>query len=195
MDAEARQRALVAWEELAAAAAELESLRADQAKLSVRAPLAGTIIDVPSHLAHGGWIAAGEPLGMVVGDGASVRAYVDEADLERIAAEGEAWFYPEHGLRPPLRLTLASLAPAALRSIDDVELASVHGGPLAASSGKDGRVVLHSPVYAATLVPEQPMEMPPQVVRGTVLIDAAPYSLAQALWRRVVGIAVRESGF
>jgi putative peptide zinc metalloprotease protein len=195
VDAEARQRALVAWEELAAAAAELESLRADRAKLSVRAPLAGTVIDVPSHLAHGGWIAAGEPLGMVVGDGASVRAYVDEADLERIAAEGEAWFYPEHGLRPPLRLVLASLAPAALRSIDDVELASPHGGPLAASSGKDGRVVLHSPAYAATLVPDQPMETPPQVVRGTVLIEAAPYSLAQALWRRVVGIAVRESGF
>lgn len=195
VDAEAGRRALVAWEELAAAGAELESLRADRAKLSVRSPSAGTVIDVPGHLAHGGWIAAGEPLGLVVGDGAGVRAYVGEADLERIVAGGEAWFYPEHGLHPPIRLRLVSLAPAALRGIDDTELASPNGGPLAGGTDGDGRVTLHSPVHAATLVPSDPLERPSQVVRGTALIEASSHSPARTLWRRVVGIAVRESGF
>ncbi|HSK40543.1 MAG TPA: HlyD family efflux transporter periplasmic adaptor subunit, partial [Arenibaculum sp.] len=195
VDAEAARRTLVAWEELAAAGAELEALRANRAKLVVKAPLAGTVIDVPGHLAHGDWIAAGEPLGMVVADGVSVWAYVAEAELGRIGLGAQAWFHPEHGLGPPVRLRLVSLAPAAARSLDDVELASVHGGGIPAGPGEDGRVVPHASVYAATLVPDGPADTPAQVVRGSVLIDAASYSPAEAIWNRIVGLVIRESGF
>jgi putative peptide zinc metalloprotease protein len=194
VDAEAAQRALVAWQELEEAGAELEALRARRAELVLRAPVPGRVIDVPGHLVQGDWIAAREPVGMVVSAGATVRAYLDEADLGRVRPGASARFYPEHGLGAPVPLRLDAVAPASARALDDPEVASIHGGAVPARAEEGGRIVLRGSVYALTLAPEPGMDAPAQALRGTVLVEAEAVSLAAVLWRNALGVLVRESG-
>jgi putative peptide zinc metalloprotease protein len=59
---------------------------------------------------------------------------------------------------------------------------------------KGGELVPESAVYRVMLEPDGMHEAPARVLRGHVVLSGAPESLAARAWRRVVAVAIRESG-
>jgi len=193
-------RGQLVWRELEAARAELAGLADERARLSAAAPFAGTVMEPADPLRPGDWIPAGEALAVVADTSRTVvDAYASEADLGRFAAGAEGVFVPDDPGRPPVPVRVERVADGSSRALSEPELASFNGGPVAARPGPAGEAVPEGPVYRLRLVPAPAVSGTPvaldRTVRGTVLIDAAPESVAARIWRRAAGVLVRESGF
>ena len=86
MDPELLARSRVTEREYEATLAEYRGLLDQKARLEVTAPIAGKVVDVDDGLAPGMWVKAKSRLASVINPAAvAVEAYVDEADLDRIA--------------------------------------------------------------------------------------------------------------
>jgi putative peptide zinc metalloprotease protein len=59
---------------------------------------------------------------------------------------------------------------------------------------KSSELVPESAVYRVMLQPDSAEAAPTRVLRGHVVLSGAPESLAARTWRRVVSVAIRESG-
>ena len=106
-------KSLVAAHEYEAALATWRGLAAQAAKLEVKAPIAGKIVDLSEELRPGTWVAANERLlAIIQPDRAQIEAYVSEADLARIGVGTSAQFHPEAGWASrAARMSCASSAP------------------------------------------------------------------------------------
>ncbi|MFM7347049.1 MAG: efflux RND transporter periplasmic adaptor subunit [Tagaea sp.] len=196
-EAGAAARAQIVWREMERAEAEAASLRADAARLTVEAPVPGTVVEIAEPLRAGEWLRAGEFLVAIVDlSGPVIDAYVDEANLRRIAIAAEARLTFEDPSRPPLRARVAEIVDTSARHLPDPELASIHGGriPVRQGPAPEHRLVPETPVYRVRLAPEAPTPAFP-AMRGAARIDAEPESFAVRIWRIAYGLAVRESGF
>ena len=94
----------------------------------------------------------------------------------------------------PVRLKVIAIDAAATRTLPDQELASVNGGAIAARVGPNDTMVPEIPVYKVVLSPADDVLLR-NPVTGTVVIDGRAVSPASLLWRRALGIVIRESGF
>ena len=184
----------VGWQELQGAVAALDQIQAEEAVLTVRAPFAGVVTDVPPALRLGEWLPRREALGLLIDPSKSmVEAYVGEADLARIHVGADAKFYPENG-DPPVALTVDSVGTASVRALDTTDLASVYGGGIAVRKDATNRLQPESAIYRAVLTPKQPGAALPKRLRGTVSIEADRTSLIARIYRRAVSIVIREGG-
>jgi putative peptide zinc metalloprotease protein len=189
-------RSQILWRELQAARAELDALRAEEGRMQVAAPFAGTVVEVAEPLGAGEWVRAGERLAALADLRASViiEAWVEEAALRRIAPGQAASFVPEDPGAPRLAARVLSVDGAAARVLPDRELASLHGGAIATRPGPNGAAVPELPVYRVLLAPIEPL-VARRVTRGVVLLQGEAESFAARLWRQALGVALRESGF
>jgi putative peptide zinc metalloprotease protein len=187
-------KSLVATHEYEAALAGYRALADDAARLEVRAPIAGRIVELPHELQAGQWVAANERLLMVVQpDRALVEAYVSEADLARIAVGTPAVFYREEGWGEPANAQVVRIERANARILTEPYLASRFGGGVPVREIRSGEWVPESTVYRVMLKPDLPAA-PDRVLRGHVVLSGVPESLAARAWRRIVAVAIRESG-
>jgi putative peptide zinc metalloprotease protein len=194
-DPELQSRRQIALRELEGALAESEAAVIEDQRLHIRAPKAGKLLDFYEPLHAGDWLKAGELIGLVVdASAARVEAYIEESDLERIALGNEAVFIPADIASPKVRLKVIAIDAAATRTLPDQELASVNGGAIAARVGPNDTIVPEIPVYKVVLSPAEDVVLR-NPVTGTVVIDGRAVSPASLLWRRAVGIVIRESGF
>jgi putative peptide zinc metalloprotease protein len=193
-DPDASEDIDITWQELQQVVAEYRAIEAQQAALTVRAPFAGLLADVPTTLRAGSFLPRREPLGLLIDPTtAEVEAYIPEAELSRLTLGAPARFLPDDE-GPPMQLTLAELAPAAARVLEARDLASLHGGPIAARRDPTGRLIPEGAIYRAILHPTSPHPAPPRRLRGTVQIEAQPTAPLTALARRAFAVLVRESG-
>ena len=81
---------------------------------------------------------------------------------------------------------------ANARVLAEPYLASSFGGGVPVREIKRGEWVPESTVYRVTLEPDG--AAPDRVLRGHAVLSGAPESLAARAWRRIVAVAVRESG-
>jgi len=184
----------VGWQELQGAVAERDQVAAQEAVLTVKAPFAGVVTDVPPALRLGEWLQRREALGMLVDPSRlMVEAYVGEADLGRLHAGADAKFYPESG-DPPVELTVASIGTASVRVLDTTDLASIYGGGIAVRKDAAGKLQPESAIYRAVLTPKRPGLALPKRLRGTVTIEADRTSLIARIYRRAVSVVIREGG-
>jgi putative peptide zinc metalloprotease protein len=187
-------RSMVATYEYEAVLASYRALTDEIAKLEVRAPIAGRIVELADDLRPREWVAANERLLMVVQpDRALIEAYVSEADLARIAVGDAAVFHPEEGWGEPANAHVVRIERANARILSEPYLASRFGGGVAVREIKSGEYVPESTVYRVLLEPDLPAA-PSRVLRGHAVLSGAPESLAARAWRRIVAVAVRESG-
>jgi putative peptide zinc metalloprotease protein len=185
----------VGWQELQGAVATLDQVEAQEAVLTVRAPFAGVVTDVPPSLRLGEWLQRREALGMLVDPSKlMVEAYIGEGDLARLHAGADAKFYPENG-GDPVELTVASIGTASVRVLDTTDLASIYGGGIAVRKDAANKLQPESAVYRAVLTPKQPGLALPKRLRGTVNIEADRTSLIARIYRRAVSVVIREGGF
>jgi hypothetical protein len=83
---------------------------------------------------------------------------------------------------------------SAIQQLPDGELASVNGGSLPATAEADGTLVPDGAYYRVRLAPDTRIAGD-FALRGQVLIWGERESFAERIWRRAVGIVIRESGF
>lgn len=185
----------VAEHEYEQALAAYRSLADESAKLQVKAPIAGRVVDLGETLRPGEWVAARERLLAVIEpDRAAIEAYVAESDLARIAPGTKATFYPEGGWGAPLAARVVRIERANTASLAEPYLASRFGGDIPVREQKQGEFVPETSVYRVTLAPAGPVAAPSRVLRGRVVLSGTAESLALRAWRRILAVAVRETG-
>lgn len=175
-------------------------LLAQQDTLTIRAPFAGTITDLPSELRPGLWLKPDQPLGRLInGERAILRAYLTGADLDRLRVGARGRFLPEDPARPALPVTVTAIEHVNAATLDTPALASTQGGPIAVQPASPGpgqpALVPATPLYRVTLSPANPTPAPTQTVLGTALVEAEAASPLDRLWRATIGVLIRESGF
>jgi putative peptide zinc metalloprotease protein len=178
--------------ELQGAIAAVDQVAAQEALLTVRAPFAGVVTDVPP-MREGEWLPRREALAMLIDPSSTaVEAFVGEADLTRVHPGAHARFFPENG-DPPVDLVVSSVETTSARVLDVAELASVYGGGVAVRKASDNKLIPETAVYRAVLVPRDPRVKAWRRLRGQVDIDGDRASLLGQIYRRVVAVIISES--
>ena len=185
------------WEELEGAIAERASLSRQAERLTVNAPHAGRLAERDPDIRVGDWVAEGEWLAtLVTPESWVIEAYLSEADLGRVGTGAPARFYPQAPRRPPIDARVIAVAETgSSRLVAAPELTSPHGGTLPAYETADG-LVPDGAVYRLIAHPDSvPAMNQPQALRGTLRLEGERVSLAVRVWRAVMAILIRESGF
>jgi putative peptide zinc metalloprotease protein len=181
--------------QLASLQAQREGLEERDRRLIVRAPFAGRVADVNSSIEPGLWVGTSQQLAYLEGGGAmAVRGYVGGDDRARIEETAPAIFIPNDLTRSRIPVQLEAISAYGVTRVDLPELSSVHGGPIAVYEHANHMLAPVTAQYAIRGEVAGEAEPVNQTVRGTLLIDARPESLASRLWRWVGRVFVREFG-
>jgi len=102
---------------------------------------------------------------------------------------------PDEASAPTVPVRVEAIDRNAVRSLRTASLSSLAHGPIPVLQSRDQTLIPQTAVYRVLLAPQG--ASPPALVqlRGKVLLDSGPRSLAGAAWRQVVGLFIRESGF
>ncbi|WP_158811295.1 HlyD family efflux transporter periplasmic adaptor subunit [Beijerinckia sp. L45] len=201
VDPDLLARSQVTEREYETARAEYGALQDQRSRLDVTTPVAGKVVDVAEGLEPRSWLAAKARLMSVV-DPASliVEAYVDEADLDRIALGSAASFIAEADTRIEVPLRLVEIARAGTKLLSDPALASTRGGPIAVrpdrqNEQKQNELVPDRTLYRVRLVVAAHGGTPVgRILRGTAILHGEAISLMQRIWRAGLAVMIRESG-
>jgi putative peptide zinc metalloprotease protein len=188
-------RHLVALTELESAISEYDGLMDEQKRLTVQAPFDGEIIEVNDQLNDGEWIAKDEPL-ITVGqfDAYQIEAFLAEDHLGQVQPGAKADFYPEQLDWPSIPCRIVRIDNAAALQLPPV-FTSRYSGSIAVRGNNKDELVPETSVYRVWLQPMDNGEPINRAIKGNVLIDGKPESIASSLWRQVAAVFIRESGF
>ena len=185
------------WEELEGAIAERAGLSRQAEQLTVSAPHAGRLAERDPDISIGDWVAEGEWLAtLVTPESWVIEAYLSESDLGRVGTGARARFYPQAPGRTPIDTHVFAVSETgSSRLAAAPELTSPHGGTLPAYETQDG-LVPDEAVYRVLARPDTiPAMNQPQALRGTLRLKGERVSLAVRVWRAIMAILIRESGF
>lgn len=192
-----REETTVLEKERKALRGRLEGLAREAAQLSITAPIAGRVLEIGTGLHSGRWVNPREQL-VLIGkpERLSARGYVAEKDLWRVQPDASATFIPEMPTRQAVALQLDDVSLAGVAALDLTELASSHGGRVAAAEDQQRRLVPKSGEFLAvfTAAPDEISPAPERAIRGLVHLRGEAESIAAAAWRQVLKVLVRESG-
>jgi putative peptide zinc metalloprotease protein len=199
-NAELLARSQVTEREYETARAEYRALQDQKSRLDVVSPVAGKVVDMAEALEPGTWLAPKTRLMSVVDPaGLTVEAYVDEADLDRIAVGDTATFFAEADTRIEFPLRLVEIARASTRLLSEPALASTLGGPIAVrvqkQNEKQSELVPDRTIYRLRLTVTETGATPvTRVLRGEVILRGEAISLVRRIWRAALAVVIRESG-
>lgn len=191
------QTLVVLDEELAAGLSELEGLKDVQGDLQVRAEISGVVHALPSFIKPGLWVSVDLPLATLV-DAGSARAtgYVASDDLGSIAVGASARFYPDDPRMAPIDMSVEAIETVNADVLSEPYLASVYGGVIGVDTQAPGDpLVPHDPVYRVFFATLGDTMAPAWETPGKVRVEGQSRSLLDRLWRKVVSVLIRESGF
>jgi putative peptide zinc metalloprotease protein len=181
------------WE---AAVAEVAGLQQETARLELRAPFDGRIADVDEDAPLDAWVPGGELLLRVVGDrGAKADVFVGEDALADLRPGDEARFVPAATEQASVRCRLARIDAVQLAALDRPDLASVHGGPIAAERQADGRIVPRQPTFHLRLDDCDRATAPAMESEGVAVLDGARHSWVGRALRRALALWQREAAW
>jgi putative peptide zinc metalloprotease protein len=182
-------------EELQSTLAELTGLRESQQKLTLRANFAGHIRDLSDVLQQGEWIAKNESLGIVGSHRATVTAYVEEANLNRLQPGAKGLFYPEGGDLVPFSVQIITVDHVGTRQLTIPELGSNHGGEIAVREDDQHHLIPEQGIYRVLLQAEDSTAMSAITIRGRLSLETPAESLAGRLTRSTLAVLIRESSW
>lgn len=195
LDASTRKDWQLLHELLGQARAEQSSVAADAVRYAPLAPHAGVLVDQDPDLRPGEWLANQEYLGQLVAPGRwQVVAYVDEADVQRIARGDRALFIADGMAGPALRLRVAGIDRDASRTLGEPELATLFGGSVLVRE-KNGMFYPERAVYRVLLEPESAPDDFRHAWRGQVAIAGEWEIPALRYARAALAVLWREAGF
>jgi len=186
----------VVRESLAGAQARAAEISRQLERLEIRAPHAGVVAELTTPLAAGEWLAEGSWLGTVTGGGTQIMALVPERELRRVTTGDTARFTPASLSRDRLRLVLSTIDTGAVQTLADAaELAAPYGGPIAARLNERGVATPLGAYYRVWLTPAEPLPLPDQRLKGTVMIAGQRQSLLARGWEQLLTVLIREASF
>jgi putative peptide zinc metalloprotease protein len=185
-----RSRAQAIAQELETAIAERNALTRDQSRLTLTAPIDGTVIDLSPVVQTGQWISPKEPI-LGLQSGIHIEAYVAEDDLPRIAVGATATFIPE-GSGMARTAIVTAIDRTAVKSLTDPELAVPYGGAIPARFDNKS-LVPDGAVFRVRLTADAVNLT--SALRGQVHIDGERRSLLGRASRSVAAVFIREWGF
>jgi putative peptide zinc metalloprotease protein len=195
LDSTLLARSQVTEREYETTLAEYRGLTDQKSRLEIAAPIAGMVVDIADGLEAGSWLPAKTRLLSVVDpSGVTVEAYVEEADLARIAPGDAATFVAEADNRVEVPLRVANVAGGSTRLLTERALASTFGGPIPVRTQKQGELIPDQTIYRVTLTVAGSLSFQSRMIRGRVILHGKTISLAAAAWRAILAVAIRESG-
>ena len=196
VDQDDREQYLVLSRKLSGLQNKFEGLQQERDELVVRAPVAGTVLELDPDLHPGRWIKKSDLIGLIASQKHYVvRGYVAEVDLARIKSASAGRFIPDDLTQPSVPVMLTRMARTGASQIDIPELASVHGGPIAVQTDASQKLSPVGAQYLAELTPTNANRSPNQLVRGVVELDGKSTSIFMRIVRTSWQVLVRESGF
>lgn len=170
----------------------LEGLQAAEDRLTLIAPFAGELLDIPPDLATGTWLKAGTHLATMVSPGRLVvEVYLDEETLGRLKTDVSGYFIPNIIEFPSVPLQVDHIKTIGLPELDEPLLTSIYGGPIAVKMQQNAAVP-ETALFRLRLTALSPPGWPPLRLQGQVHLQATPQSLLESLTRSALMVLVRE---
>jgi putative peptide zinc metalloprotease protein len=178
-DAEDLSNRAVLERQLQGAREALAGAEGRRAKLILRAPIAGKVVDITPDMHAGRWLGGAEVVARIVTPGRyDVQAYAAQEDIWRLENGASARFVPDDPAQASRAAKLVETANSAAQRIDLPVLASINGGPIAVASQGDEKYKPRNPVSRLRLIAVRDAggTAAVQAVPGRVIIDAAGQS-------------------
>lgn len=186
----------VLYEELNEARSAVVGLESRRNQLTLRAPIAGEVLDVARAMHQGRWINPSLAVAFIGATGQlHVKGYLEENKLSGIASGAQAEFVPDDPQRATLTATIVDIEQANADKFDELYLASTYGGDIAVREDQKGNLVPETSVYRVRLDTEAVNPPPRQVVTGIIRARGEPLSLFDRIYRQVAAVIIREAGF
>lgn len=194
-DEELQQQGMVLRKQWEGSAGVVGGLKEERDLLRLHAPFGGTVVYRNEDVMEGAWVGSREWLLSVADRSANrVDAYVEEKDLPRLSVGAKARFIPDASDYGAFSCRVAEIDRVNLSPLDDLSLASSHGGPIPTSSDQRHDAVPLSPRFRVRLDTCSPAIVPPLRLRGVAHLRAARQSPAVEMLRYLRAVLVRESG-
>lgn len=183
-------------QQLAQSLAEYRGQQAQRQRLQLRAPTAGVVRDLLPNLSPGRWLAPQNTLARVVEPGVRLRGYLQEEALWRVEPGAEGRFISDDPSRAAPAVRLEEIDATGASQLQLQALASDHQGPIAVRRNAAREAEPLRAQYGVHLrVIDPDAAAPQQPLRGMVVLQGRAESLLGFVWRRMVALGVRESGF
>jgi len=168
------------------------ALQEMKARLILRSPIDGTVVELADALHRGRWINDRLAVAFIIDRRELiVRGVLSENDLGRIASQQQARFIPDDLSRATVDATVIDVDQANLTNLDLPYLASVYGGDVAVRRDSNGKLVPETSVYRLQLAIDGKQVKSDQVVRGVAHIQGQPKSFARRAYEIVAAAFVR----
>ena len=174
----------------------LAGLQRRQEALTVRAPIAGRVLDIPDGLAAGAWTDGKQVLARVTTpERFDVEAYAPEDQAWRLKAGATGRFVPRSATDGLRRVRLDEIGASAVHEIDQTLMATGNGGPIETVGAPSATNPLHPKhaLIALHLVAEQARSsafLRPET--GHVVLPAQGESVCAEVMRSILRIFARE---
>ncbi|MBF0110466.1 MAG: biotin/lipoyl-binding protein [Magnetococcales bacterium] len=187
---------LVKEQKLSAASAWAAGIAARSVRLEIRAPIAGTVTLFQEGLASGLWVGREVPLMEIRHLGSErIVAYVAEKERDVLPSGGGGTFFPDHAGFSPIECHWLMADPFAVSRLEDLSLASVHGGPIEVERVAGDRLRPLQPYFMVHFGVDGLLSMAvPQAMPGMVVFPGRPDSLAGRIGKSVMVLWIRELG-
>lgn len=196
VDVADREQSVVRDRELRALIERRKGLVAVRNELTIRAPIAGRVVEVAPAMHAGRMVGVKDQI-MAIADPmrAEGRGYVAETDVSRLAPGARGRFIHDDGRMAHLDVVVAEIGVGGVGTVEIADLSSLHGGPIESSENNRREVVPAAAQYQVRLVVDANADMPQHRVRGLAVVDGSKESFATHVWRRIMRVLVREGGF
>lgn len=195
-DAEARDERLILETNAQSARSAIDGLQRRQQEMTVRAPIDGRLAETNREIHPGRWLSLADQIAVIEQPGVSeLRGYVHERDLFRLTEGGKGVFVPEDLTQPSLPVEGVAISGSGADLIDIPYLTSTHGGKVdvyTTPQGEERPAGAYFGVRADTADSTAPL---PGVLRGSLVLDGKPESLALRVWRQILKVGLYEAGF
>ena len=171
------------------AAAALKAVEEEQAKLEVRARIAGTVRDLKSDMIVGRWINPREAMMRIVAsETALIEAYLNDTQIRSVEPGQAVRFYPGVAGIPVVSGEVVSVDETGVKQMSRPLLLAAHGGDIQAATDKHGVVTAKDAMYRVVIRPEQDGLHVTSVSRGTVRIYTDLVVVAENFFFRAMSI-------
>lgn len=192
VDAEAIRQTAALRQEVLGLRSRLAGLDKQEARLALRAPMDGRVVDMLPALRPGLWVHQDVLLARVItAQGGRLTLYIPENVLGQVRPGNPVTFRAEG--QGDMRGNLGALPPMALDRLDDGLAASIGGGGVAVRQEPDRSLRPISGTYQAAV--PLPTAQVPRRQRGTAIIEGDAETVAAGAFRRVASVLLQESGF
>lgn len=124
---------------------------------------------------------------------ATVVAYAEEADLNRLQLGAKGRFYSEGGDVAPVPVHVITIDSVGTRQLTVLEISSTHGGEIAVREDEQHHLIPEQGIYCVLLQVEDGVDLQAITLRGRLWLGTPAESLAGQLLRSALAVLIREN--